>query len=64
MFLSFPQGTEMFQFPWLPPLALCVQTRVTGHDPSRVSPFGHPRINAYLTAPRGFSQPVASFIGF
>ena len=62
--LSFPQSTEMFQFPWLPQPALCVQTGVTGHDPSRVSPFGHPRIDACLTASRGFSQPATSFIGF
>ena len=27
----------------------------------RVSPFGYPRIYAYLTAPRGFSQPITSF---
>ncbi len=47
LLLSFPQGTEMFQFPWLPQPALCVQTGVAGHDPNRVSPFGHPRINAY-----------------
>ncbi len=63
LLLSFPQGTEMFQFPWLPLLALCVQTRVTGHDPSLVSQFGHPRFNACLTAHRGFSQPATSFIG-
>ncbi len=63
LLLSFPQGTEMFQFPWLPQLALCVHTRVTGHDPSRVSPFGHRRINACLTAPRRLSQPATSFIG-
>ena len=63
LLLSSPRGTEMFQFPRLPHLALCVQTRVTGHDPSRVSPFGHPRINACLTANRGLSQPATSFIG-
>ena len=28
----------------------------------RVSPFGHPRINAWLAAPRGFQQPPTSFI--
>ena len=28
-----------------------------------VSPFGHPRINAWSTAPRGFSQSPTSFIG-
>ena len=63
LLLSFPQGTEMFQFPWLPQPALCVQTGVTGHDPSRVSPFGDPRIVACLAATRGLSQPAASFIG-
>jgi hypothetical protein len=61
--LSFPRGTEMFQFPRFPPAALCIQAGVTGHDPSRVSPFGHPRIEAWSAAPRGFSQPPTSFIG-
>jgi hypothetical protein len=59
----FPPGTEMFQFPGFPPRALCVQARVTPHDGCRVSPFGHPRINALSAAPRGFSQPDTSFIG-
>jgi hypothetical protein len=36
---------------------------VTGHHASRVPPFGHPRINARLTAPRGLSRPPTSFIG-
>ena len=61
--LSLPRPTEMFQFGRFPPLGLCVQPRVTGHDPCRVSPFGHPRIQALLAAPRGFSQPHASFFG-
>jgi hypothetical protein len=61
--LSLPAGNEMFHFPAFPPLALCVQARVTGHDSSRVSPFGNPRINARLAAPRGLSQPPTSFIG-
>ena len=61
--LFLPRLTEMFQFGRFPPQALCVQTWVTGHDPGRVSPFGHPRITAFLAAPRGFSQPDASFIG-
>jgi hypothetical protein len=30
----------------------------------RVHPFGHPRIKARSTAPRGLSQPPTSFIGF
>ena len=60
----FPRGTEMFQFPRFPLMVLCVQTRVTPHDGCRVSPFGHPRIEAWSAAPRGFSQPPASFLGF
>jgi hypothetical protein len=63
LLLSFPPGTEMFQFPGFPPPALCVQTGVTPHDGCRVSPFGHPRIKALSAAPRGFSQPDTSFIG-
>ena len=63
LLLSVPRGTEMFQFPRFPPAALCVQAGVTGHDPSRVSPFGHPRIEAWSAAPRGFSQSPTSFIG-
>ena len=63
LLLSVPRGTEMFQFPRLPQPALCVQTGVTGHDPSLVSQFGHPRVGARLTAHRGLSQPATSFIG-
>ena len=63
LLLSFPRGTEMFQFPRFPHPALCVQTGVTGHDPSLVSQFGDPRVNACLTTNRGISQPATSFIG-
>ena len=63
LLLSFPAGTEMFQFPAFPLPALCVQTGVTLHDECRVSPFGYPRIKAWSAAPRGFSQPPTSFIG-
>ena len=45
--LSFPEGTEMFQFPSFPPPALCVQAGVTLHDECRVSPFGHLRVIAW-----------------
>jgi len=62
--LSFPQGTEMFQFPWFPLPALCVQAGVPRYDSWWVSPFGHPRINAREVTPRGLSQPPTSFIGF
>src|SRR3954462_3379928 len=53
----------MFHFPSFPPHCLCVQQRVTAHDDCRVSPFGNPRIKAWLTAPRGLSRPPTSFIG-
>ena len=64
LLLSSPRGTEMFQFPRFPLPALCVQTGVTPHDGCRVSPFGHPRIEAWSAAPRGLSQPPTSFFGF
>ncbi len=63
LLLSFPRGTEMFQFPRFPLPALCVQTGVTGHDPSLVYQFGNPRVNVRLTTHRGLSQPATSFIG-
>ena len=64
LLLSSPRGTEMFQFPRFPLPVLCVHTGVTPHDGCRVSPFGHPRIEAWSAAPRGFSQPPTSFLGF
>ena len=60
--ISFPPGTEMFQFPGLTSIHLCIQRRMIGHDPDRVSPFGNPRIKAYLAAPRGLSQLTTSFV--
>src|SRR3954452_1723740 len=44
----------MFQFSPLAPLRLWIQQRVTAHDGCRVSPFGHPRINAYVRLPEAF----------
>ena len=61
--LSLPRGTKMFQFPRFPLLILCIQIRVTGHDSSRISPFGNLRFIAWLAAPRSLSQLPASFIG-
>ena len=60
---SLPAGTEMFHFPAFPPHTLYIQMQVTAHDDCRVSPFGHPRITARLTTPRGLSRPPTSFIG-
>ena len=43
-------------------LTLCIQIRIPLMR--WVSPFGHPRFNARLTALRGFSQPSTSFFAF
>ena len=51
---SFPPATEMFQFADLPRPGLCIQPGVTGHYPSRVSPFGHPWITACSQLPEAF----------
>lgn len=63
LLFSLPTGTEMFHFPAFPPHTLYIQVRVTPHHGCWVSPFGHPRISARLTAPRGLSRPPTSFIG-
>ena len=64
LLFSFPPVTEMFHFTGFPSTALCVQTGMTRHYPRQVFPFGHPRIEACLAAPRGLSQPATAFIGF
>jgi hypothetical protein len=60
--ISLPRGTEMFQFPRF----ALVARRVIGLAPDRVSPFGHPGINAcvplplaYRSLPRPSSPPCA-----
>jgi hypothetical protein len=63
LLLYIPRATEMFQFARFPLPTLYIQAGVTPHDGCRVSPFGHPRIKAWSTAPRGLSQPPTSFIG-
>ena len=60
---SLPVGTEMFHFPTFPPTPYFIQVWVTRHDTCQVTPFGHPRITARLTTPRGLSRPPTSFIG-
>jgi hypothetical protein len=52
--LSFPQGTEMFHFPWFCFTGLCIQPAMYRHNPVRVSPFGHLRIKACLPLPEAF----------
>lgn len=53
----------MFHFPSSTPI-MAIHSP-PGHYPkdSEVTPFGHPRINAHLTTPRGLTQPNTSFIG-
>ena len=43
--ISFPRGTEMFQFPRFPHPSLCVQLGVTRHNADRVAPFGDLRLS-------------------
>ena len=52
---------DVFSSPYLdvsvravPPVCLCIQHTVTGHDSCRVSPFGYPRIYACLRLPVAF----------
>jgi hypothetical protein len=61
MSFSFPPGTEMFQFPGFALRRLYIQRRVTGSNPSPVSRFGDPRIDARLPASRGLSWATTSF---
>ena len=46
--ISFPPGTEMFQFPGLAPL------RVTDLAAGRVAPFGNPEIIACVQLPQAY----------
>lgn len=63
LLFSLPVGTEMFHFPTFPPRTLYIQVRVTGDEACRVAPFGDPRIDVWLSTPRGLSQIPASFFG-
>ena len=60
LLLSFPPATEMFQFTGFAsiPYAFRYGWPLKG----RVSPFGNPRIIAWLPAPLGISQAPTSFI--
>lgn len=61
LLISIPPGTEMFQFPGCASYPYVFRVRFPCTH-GRVSSFGYPRITAWLTAPRGFSQPPTSFI--
>ncbi len=41
---------------------LCIQCKMTGYEPRRVSPFGNLRVKACLAAYRSLSQLTTSFI--
>src|SRR5690606_8897842 len=59
--ISFPQGTEMFHFPWFASCTYGFSTRYPGY-PGWVSPFRDLRITVCLPTPRSFSQATTSFI--
>ena len=52
--VSFPLGTEMFQFPRFPSGSLCVQKPDAALSQRRVSPFGNLRIIACARLPEAF----------
>ena len=52
--ISTPPGTEMVQFPGSRLPVLCVQTGMTGHHASRVTPFGNRRIAGCVLLPVAF----------
>ena len=54
LLISFPAGTEMFHFPTYRFAHLFIQCAMTGHDSSRVAPFGYLRINARVQLPEAF----------
>ena len=57
--MSFPRATEMFQFTRFASTAYVFSCR---YPCGQVSPFGNPRIKAYLPAPRSLSQAITSFV--
>ena len=63
LLFSFPPGTEMFQFPGFTLSTYVFSAQWPGLL-ARVAPFGNPRFNACVAAPRGFSQLPTSFIAF
>jgi hypothetical protein len=52
--ISFMRVTKMFQFTHLPSRTLCIQMRMTGHDPCRVASFGNPGISGCSLLPRAY----------
>jgi hypothetical protein len=58
--LSFPRGTEMFQFPRCPLMAHTTSARPCA---GRVAPFGNLRIAGCQRLPGAFRRVAASFLG-
>ena len=58
MFLSFPRGTEMFQFPRCRFPCLWIQHGIPQVRLRWVPPFGDPRINACLQLPGAFRRSL------
>ena len=54
MLISCPRGTEMFQFPRSASLPPMCSAAGDGTPSRRVSPFGHPRIEACVRLPEAF----------
>jgi hypothetical protein len=52
--MSFPPGTEMFQFPGFASSSLCIQS---GYPCGWVSPFGNPRIKGCSILRKEVIQP-------
>lgn len=59
--MSFPRATEMFQFARFASHTYVFSVR---YPCGWVSPFRYLRINAYLPAPRSFSQAITSFVAY
>ncbi len=59
--MSFPRATEMFQFARFASYPYVFRIR---YPRGWVSPFRDLRINAYLPAPRSFSQAITSFVAY
>jgi hypothetical protein len=61
--ISFPGGTKMFQFPPCPSVAYGFSHGCLGFTPGGFPHSGTPGSSRPHTAPRGFSQCAAPFIG-
>ena len=63
LLFSLPAGTEMVHFPALSSHRLWIQRRILRNYPKGVSPFGNPRVKAYLRltgAYRSLSRPSST----